>query len=120
MRSFIALALIVAAPVYAGSALSADEREVFRSQVQSCWMLNENPTAVVIGFSLDRSGRPDAVSMRLISNNVGSDAQISQAFAAAKRAVLRCGREGYDLPVEKYEQWRDIELTFDPERTILR
>lgn len=42
---------------------------------------------------------------------------VADAFCAAKRAVLRCGRDGYTLPVEKYDQWRDIELRFDPERT---
>ena len=33
----------------------------------------------------------------------------------ARRAVLRCQRGGYDLPPEKYDQWREIELTFNPE-----
>ena len=34
--------------------------------------------------------------------------------------LLRCGREIYTLPVEKYGKWRDIELTFTPERTSLK
>jgi hypothetical protein len=42
---------------------------------------------------------------------------VADAFSAAKRAVLRCGRDGETLPVEKYDQWRDIKLRFDPERT---
>ncbi|MGR3684765.1 MAG: energy transducer TonB, partial [Paracoccaceae bacterium] len=40
-----------------------------------------------------------------------------QAFEAAKRAIIRCGSRGYDLPQEKYSQWQDIEMTFDPMRS---
>jgi hypothetical protein len=42
---------------------------------------------------------------------------LGHAIAAAKRAVLLCGKVGQTLPVEKFEQWGDIELTFCPERT---
>lgn len=52
-----------------------------------------------IGFSLDRSGRFDAESDRLLSEEKGQ----AQAFAVIKRAVLRCGNRGCSLPVEKYE-----------------
>lgn len=49
---------------------------------------------------------------------MGAEKQaVAYAFCTAKRAVLRCGRYGYTLPVEKYDQWRDIKLRFDPERT---
>ncbi|KIN73418.1 hypothetical protein Z949_2608 [Sulfitobacter guttiformis KCTC 32187] len=34
-----------------------------------------------------------------------------------RRAVLRCGEGSFTLPLEKYEQWRNIALVFDPERT---
>jgi hypothetical protein len=49
---------------------------------------------------------------------MGAEIQaVADAFSAAKRAVLRCGGDGDTLPVEKNDQWRDIELRFDPERT---
>ena len=67
-------------------------------------------------FSLDRDATPEADSGMLLSKGEG----IAQASAATKRAVLRCGNGECTLPVEKYEQWRNIELTFTPERTILR
>ena len=35
---------------------------------------------------------------------------------AARRAILRCQKGGYNLPVEKYEHWREIEMTFNPEK----
>jgi hypothetical protein len=69
-----------------------------------------------VAFSLDRDATPEADSVMLLSKCEG----MAQASAAAKRAVLRCGNGKCTLPVEKYEQWRNIELTFTPERTILR
>ena len=39
---------------------------------------------------------------------------------AARRAIIRCGASGYNLPVEKYDQWRDIEMTFNPERMRIK
>ena len=45
-----------------------------------------------------------------------SEAAAERVYETARRAILRCGAEGYPLPVEKYEQWREIEMTFNPER----
>lgn len=100
--------------------LTADEITAFKRQVQACWLQKPALPSVTVGFSLDTDGRPDAARIRLVGHAAAPDAAVAQAFAAAKRAVLRCGRDGYTLPVEKYDQWRDIELTFTPERTILR
>ena len=33
---------------------------------------------------------------------------------------LHCGASGFDLPPEKYAQWREIEMTFNPERMRIR
>ena len=38
----------------------------------------------------------------------------------ARRAILRCQRGGFPLPVEKYAQWQQIEMTFNPEGMRLR
>ena len=53
--------------------------------------------------------------IREIRMKVISYAQ-NAAFEAARRAVLRCQRGGFDLPIEKYDHWRDIEMTFNPEK----
>ena len=33
---------------------------------------------------------------------------------AARRAIIRCGfqKDGYDLPSDKYERWRDVVVDF--------
>jgi hypothetical protein len=43
---------------------------------------------------------------------------LKQAFEAGRRALLRCGP--YDLPKGKYEQWKDIEVTFNPQNMVVR
>ncbi len=100
--------------------LSAAERVAFGRSVAACWNVQQDAAAVTLGFELDRAGRPVMQSVRLLRSGAGTDAAIVAAFSAAKRAVLRCGAKGFDLPVEKYQQWRNIELTFDPERMVLR
>jgi len=41
-------------------------------------------------------------------------------FETARRAIIRCGADGFPLPVEKYGQWREIEMTFNPEGMFWR
>ena len=60
-------------------------------------------------------GRPDAGSIRLTDAEGVSGAAVERAFDAARRAIIRCGQNGYDLSPENYNQWRDVELIFDPE-----
>ncbi|MDO7707324.1 MAG: energy transducer TonB, partial [Loktanella sp.] len=42
------------------------------------------------------------------------------AFQAARRAILRCQSGGYQLPADKYDQWKEVEITFDPSGMRLR
>ena len=69
---------------------------------------------VTVGFSLDKSGKVQG-DIRMIGASGGDEAAATSAFQAARRAVLRCQKSGYDLPIEKYDNWRDVEITFNPE-----
>jgi hypothetical protein len=77
-------------------------------------------TTVTIAVSMGEDGRPDAGSIRLIDAQGGSDAGAQSAFDAARRAILRCARDGYPLPRDKFDQWRELELVFDPSGMRLR
>jgi hypothetical protein len=72
-------------------------------------------TTVVVQVSMNQDGTPMSDSIRLVSSSGGSGGAAQQAFEAARRAIIRCGARGFPLPVEKYSQWRDIEMTFNPE-----
>ncbi len=99
--------------------LTGAERDALSIAVQRCWFVDLGTesarVAVRVGFELDRSGRVVG-EVRLIGASEGSDAAVRSAFEAARRAVLRCQADGYDLPPEKYEDWRHVEMTFHPDR----
>ena len=106
-----------------GPPLTQGERDGLRLAVQRCWNIDPGSPAasvvVTVGFSLDEQGRVDQGSIRQKAAE-GPDAARDDAFQRARRAILRCQGEGYDLPVEKYAQWREIEVTFNPASMRLR
>lgn len=109
----------------AGPPLTAGARDGFRVAVSACWNVGSlsteaQGTTVVVGFDMTREGRPVEGSLRLVSYDGGSQAAAQQAYEAARRAILRCGANGYDLPIESYDYWRQVELVFNPEGMRLR
>ena len=105
--------------------LSQSEADGLRLAVQQCWNLGALSTeamgvTVVVGVSMTPSAMPEMGSIRMISATGGGESATAQAFEAARRAIIRCAGEGYGLPPEKYDHWRDIEITFNPEGMRIR
>lgn len=105
--------------------LTAGEKEAFRNQVQACWNVGGLSTealrtSVTVSFEISPEGKPDIGSIEMVGFQGGSDAAARQAFEAARRATIRCGTKGFDLPPEKYPHWKSMELTFDPENMRLK
>lgn len=95
------------------------------SQVAACWntgaLSQEARTVqVTVAFAMTPEGVPEADSIRLTGFVNGMEDAAQEAFEAARRAVIRCGVSGYDLPATDYEQWREVELTFIAEGLRLR
>ncbi|MEM1351487.1 MAG: energy transducer TonB [Pseudomonadota bacterium] len=115
-------ALAAPAPsVPVGPPLTGGEKEALRVAVSACWNVGSLSTdalgtTVVVEVSMAPDGKPVTGSIRLASSSGGSEAAARQAFEAARRAIIRCGARGFDLPSEKYGQWQEIEMTFNPER----
>ena len=104
-----------------GPPLSSGEKEALRVAVSNCWNVGSLSTdalgtTVVVKVSMTQDGKPVNNSIQLASSSGGPEAAARQAFEAARRAIIRCGARGFDLPVEKYSQWQEIEMTFNPER----
>ncbi|MCM2560592.1 energy transducer TonB [Lutimaribacter sp. EGI FJ00015] len=102
-----------------GPPMTAGERDALRVGVQRCWNVGSLSsdalsTTVVVGVDMNEDATPVTGSIRLISHSGGSAASAQQAFETARRAIIRCGVNGFDLPREKYGQWQEIEMTFDP------
>lgn len=103
-----------------GPPLTGGERDALRVAVSQCWNVGSLSTdalatTVVVAVSMAETGVPETGSIRMVSFSGGTEAGARQAFEAARRAIIRCGARGFPLPVEKYGQWRDIEMTFNPE-----
>jgi hypothetical protein len=110
-----------APPTPSGPPLTAGEKESLRVAVSNCWNVGALSTdalrtTVVVGVNMTQDGKPVMASIRMLSASGGSDAAARQAFEAARRAIIRCGADGYDLPQDKFSQWQEIEMTFNPER----
>ena len=39
---------------------------------------------------------------------------------SGRRAIIRYGTSGLPLPAQMYEQWKDIEMVFDPQTMRIR
>jgi len=114
-----------AASVPSGPPLSAGEKDALRVAVSSCWNVGSLSTdalqtTVVVTVSMSPDARPLDGSIRMASYSGGTEGAARQAFEAARRAIIRCGARGYGLPTEKYGQWQEIEMTFNPERMRIK
>lgn len=108
----------------AGPPLTRGEQDALRIAVQRCWIVDVGSEAasvtVTVGMEMDPSGRVVGSSLRLIGSEGGSASAADTAFQAARRAILRCQGDGYQLPQDKYDQWKQIEMTFNPDDMRLR
>ncbi|MEM7631885.1 MAG: energy transducer TonB [Pseudomonadota bacterium] len=108
-----------------GPPLSAGEKDALRVAVSNCWNVGSLSsealqTTVIVAVDMTQDAKPVTSSIRLVSSSGGSSSAANQAFEAARRAIIRCTRDGYNLPVEKYGQWKEIEMTFNPERMRIK
>ena len=105
-----------------GPPLTVGETNNLMFAIQECWNVpvgleNDSSNIITMGIKLTQDGRLEEKPKKL-SPNTGSEAGMLQAYEAARRALIRC--QPYDLPAEKYEAWRDIEIVFNPEQMVLR
>ncbi|MFZ5965291.1 cell envelope biogenesis protein TolA [Thalassococcus sp. BH17M4-6] len=106
-----------------GPPMTSSEKDALRVAVQRCWVVDVGSQAanvtVTVAMEMDQSGKVVG-AIRLASSDGGPQSAVDTAFQAARRAILRCQRDGYDLPSEKYAQWREIEMTFNPDGMRVR
>ena len=71
---------------------------------------------VTLAAELGADGAVINASIRMIEPRNPPDARFQQAFEAGRRALIRCSP--YELPRDKYAQWRNIEVVFNPEGMV--
>ena len=105
------------------TAMTMDLQDSLRSQIQQCWnppVGAPHPEELVVEFELflkpDGSvAQPPQLSGESESG-VSHDSFTRAAAEAARRAIYTCAP--YKLPRDRYGQWQDITLTFDPRQMV--
>jgi hypothetical protein len=105
-----------------GPPLTSGEREGLRLAVQRCWnvpagLRDAQELKVTLAAELAANGEVLNASIRLIEPSPAPDARFQQAYEAGRRALIRCSPYA-DLPRDKYAQWRQIEVVFNPEGMV--
>ncbi len=101
-----------------GPPMTSGEKDSFGRQINACWSVgalstDAKNTKIAVDFDMLPDGRPDIGSLTLFSSEGPSDAAIQKAFQNARSTIIRCGQTGYDLPRDKYEQWKQVRVNFD-------
>jgi outer membrane biosynthesis protein TonB len=97
--------------------LAADLVDALRRRIESCWTLpagarDAGELQIKLQFTLNPDGMLSNYPLVL---NASAHPAFDAAARSAQSAVKMC--EPYNfLPIEKYDLWRDIILTFDPSR----
>ncbi len=116
-----ALAEALASALGETGALAQSDIDALRLNIETCWnvgLLSQEALGVIvtISFEMTQDSRPVAQSIQLADAQGGSAAAQQAAFDAGRQAIVQCGIEGYGMPAELYDQWRLVEITFNPAR----
>jgi colicin import membrane protein len=101
--------------VTASVSMSANELDLLRARLARCWSppigwVDPAEVRVVLLLALNVDGSVNGQPQVLEA----PQGQFSrQAPESALRAVRRCAP--YILPAEKYDAWREVKVTFDPQ-----
>ena len=97
------------------------EEDTIRLKVALCWNVGGLSSValqvtVKVGFSMLADGKLDKASIRQVSASGGSGDAVRQAYEAARRAIIRCGARGFDLPANKVDPGLEIVMEFNAEQ----
>jgi len=93
--------------------LTRSEQDALAAQMRQCWRLLpgeiDSGESVRLLVNLNRDG--SVIGTPRVLTNISSSI-VGSIARAAQRAVLGCGP--YQLAAEKYENWKEIDVTFRP------
>ena len=103
------------------SRLTLSQIDAIRLQIQRCWSVpagarDAENLIIRIQFSLNPDGSLRS-QPRIVDQSRMREDFYRAAAESARRAVLKCSPLA-QLPQASYEQWRDIELTFNPRELL--
>jgi outer membrane biosynthesis protein TonB len=107
----------------AENAMTADLADALRGQIQQCWnppVGSPHPEELVVDFEVFLNQDGSIAQTPQLSGDSAStashDSFTRAAAEAARRAIYTCAP--YKLPGDRFSQWHDITLTFDPRQML--
>lgn len=107
-----------------GTRLTVSEKDALRRQIEKCWNVPigaRNPEELVVEIRIrvnrDRTVR-DAVIVD--TARAAADKFFRTMAESARRAVKNPKCSPLKLPPDKYNEWKDITMTFDPSKMVGR
>lgn len=107
-----------------GTRLTVSEKDALRRQIEKCWNVPigaRNPEELVVQVRI-RVNRDRTVQDATIVNSarVASDSFFRAMAESARRAIMNPKCSPLKLPPDKYDQWSEITMTFDPSKMVGR
>jgi len=102
----------------AQDAMTADLQDAMLSMIKECWSPPVGaPHAEDLIVDFEMVLNPDGSIQKVASDALTSSNSYTKAAAsAARRAIYECAP--YKLPADRFKDWHDIMLTFDPRQMM--
>lgn len=102
----------------AQTAMTAELQDAMLSQIRQCWnppVGAPHPADLIVDFELvlNQDGSVSSAASDALSS---SNSYTKAAAGAARRAIYECAP--YKLPADRFKDWHDITLTFDPRQMM--
>lgn len=110
-----------APPAARSQPMTMSEIDAIRYQIEKCWSIpagarNAENLVVRIKIFLNSDGSLSKAP-EIVGGDLSGDPFYRTAAESARRAVLKC-QPLKNLPAEKYSNWREITLTFNPREML--
>lgn len=99
--------------------MTADLKSMLVSMIYKCWsppVGAPNAADLVVSFRLFLNQDGTVAQAPQLEGNSGNDSYARAAVEAARRAIYTC--QPYQLPQDRYSQWRDVTFNFDPRQMV--
>ena len=101
--------------------MTLSEIDVLRVQIQKCWTIpagirNAEKRIIRVQLGLSREG--NIILGPIVVNRAGlGNRYFRIAAESVLRAIRRC--QPFEMPLDKYHEWRELELNFDPQNMLM-